>query len=190
MEIAVSGTAIPVDISVDPGTKFLFGDCSVGEHVDALCSIKNNSSLLPITFTTKPLAHFHPKPCKALLKTSRSADIMISFKPKQMGTFASKLDLNFLGTILDSDPIPNAKTPVVYRQVVIHTLSLQLHGICNNPGASVLKSAVRSRHISSSPCLNSPRTGGVKHMNNDCEIAQPNDRATSIRPAERNSKIR
>jgi hypothetical protein len=176
-----------VDISVHPSAKFLFGECSVGEHIDALCSITNNSTLLPTTIDTKPVAHFHPKPCKAALKPSHSADIMISFKPKQMGTFASKLELNFLGAILDPDTIPNAKTPVVYRQVVIYSLCLQLHGVCNNPGASARSDAC---HMGLPSSLSSPRTSDIRHKKGGFDVAQPNDRATSIRPAERHSKIR
>ncbi len=175
-----------MDISVNPSAKFLFGECGVGEHIDALCSITNNSTLLPTTFATKPLAHFHPKPCKAMVKPSQSADVMVSFKPKQMGTFASKLELNFLGTILDPDTTPNAKHPVVYKQVVIHTICLQLHGICNNPGVS---SATRARHMGLPSSVSSPRTSDVRYKKDGSEIAQPNDRATSIRPAERHSKI-
>jgi hypothetical protein len=187
LEIAVSGTAVPVDVSISPSAKFLFGECNVGEHVDALCSITNNSTLLPTTFSTKHLAHFHPKPCKAVVKPSHSSDVMVSFKPKQMGSFTSKLELNFLGAILDPDTTPNAKTPVVYKQVVIHTLSLQLHGVCNNP---CVASAARSRHMGVPSSVSSPRTSDGKHKKDAPDIARPNDRATSIRPAERHSKIR
>lgn len=194
LEIAVSGTALPVDITVNPGSKFLFGECIVGEHVDALCSITNNSTLLPTTFTTKPLAHFHPKPCRAVLKHSHSADIMISFKPRQMGTFTSKLELNFLGVILDPNTVPIPQTPVVYKQVVIHTLCLQLHGVCNRPRAFA-KSAhteARAYHMGLPSSISSPRAGdsNVRQKKDGSEVALPNDRATSIRPADRHLKIR
>ena len=178
-----------MDISVNPQAKFLFGECSVGEHIDALCSITNNSTLLPTTFSTKSLAHFHPKPCKALLQPSHSADIMVSFKPRQMGTFASKLELNFLGAILDPDMTANAKIPAVFKQVVIHTLCLQLHGVCSNPGVS-LKSSARAHHVGLPSAASSPRTSDTRRKKDGSEVAQANDRATSIRPAERNSKIR
>ena len=178
-----------MDISINPQAKFLFGECNVGERIDALCSITNNSTLLPTTFSTKSLAHFHPKPCKALLQPSHSADIMISFRPKQMGTFASKLELNFLGSVLDSNSTPNAKIPAVFKQVVIHTLCLQLHGVCNNPGVSV-KSSARAYHVGLPSAVSSPRTGDVRRNKDGSEVAQANDRATSIRPAERHSKIR
>ena len=112
---------------------------------------------------------------------------MVSFQPKQMGTFASKLELNFLGAILDPESTPNAKVPVVYKYVVIHTLCLQLHGVCNNPG---LSSTARARHMGLPSSVSSPRTSDIKDKKDGSNIAQPNDRATSIRPAERHSKIR
>lgn len=169
-----------------PAVKFSYGECNVGDHIDALCSITNNSALLPTAFTTKPLAHFHPNPCNALIKPLQSADVMISFKPRQMGTFASKLQLNFLGAVLDPATTPSGKTRVEYEQVVIHTLWLQLHGTCNNPRASP-----RANHVGLSSSVSSSRTNGVTRRRNDSsEVAHPNDRATSIRPAERHSKIR
>lgn len=185
LDIAVSGTAVPVDISVNPQAKFVFGECNAGERIDALCSITNNSTLLPTTFSTKSLAHFHPKPCKALLQPSHSADIMISFKPRQMGTFASKLELNFLGAVLDSDSTPDA----IFKQVVIHTMCLQLHGVCNNPGVLV-KTSARAHHMGLPSAASSPRTSNVRRKKDGSDVAQANDRATSIRPAERHSKIR
>ena len=92
-----------------------------------------------------------------------------------------------MGAILDPDTTPSgsAKTQVVFKQVVIHTLCLQLHGVCNGPGSST------SRHTVGLPSsVSSPRTGDVKKRKDGYEVAKPNDRATSIRPAERNSKIR
>ena len=191
LEIAVSGTAVPVDITVNPGAKFLFGECNVGDHVDALCSVTNNSPLLPTSFSTKPLAHFHPKPYKAVIKPSSSVDVMISFKPRQLGTFDSKLEINFLGAILDPVSQPSsAHIPLAYKQVVIHTLHILLHGVCDGPGVP-LKTAAHSTGAKGLPsAVSSPRACDVRERRHGAQIAQPNDRATSIRPADRQSKIR
>ena len=160
----------------------------MGNHIDALCSITNNSSLLPITFAIKPVAHFHPKPLKGFLKPSRSADIVISFKPNQMGDFNSKLEFNLLGAILDPSYHGRGHcrslTSVTYKQVIIDTFHVQLHGTSSRHQTKSVNNDVR--FINVSPSSNSPR----RPHSDTSLVALPNDRASSIRPADRKLKLK
>ncbi|XP_046848828.1 cilia- and flagella-associated protein 47-like, partial [Xenia sp. Carnegie-2017] len=45
LEIAVSATAAPVEVTITPEPKVVFGECKVGDHVEALCKITNHSHL-------------------------------------------------------------------------------------------------------------------------------------------------
>ena len=55
VEVAVAGTALPVLVSVSPSPVFKFGDCPVGEQVDSLCTINNESASLPLAFSLQVL---------------------------------------------------------------------------------------------------------------------------------------
>ena len=49
-EVALTGTALPVLLNISPAAKFDFGECPVNEHADILCTIKNESNILPALF--------------------------------------------------------------------------------------------------------------------------------------------
>lgn len=87
----MTGTALPVLLSIQPAIKYDFGECPVGEHADVLCQIKNESSDLPATFQFRRIAHFTTHPPNGQIPPNTSQDVIFSFAPKQIGRFNDKL---------------------------------------------------------------------------------------------------
>ena len=87
LEVALTGTALPVLLSVQPQMAFDFGDCPVREHVDMLCTLKNMSDCLPATFQFRRVAHFTSHPNSGKIKAGESQDVIFSFAPNQVGEY-------------------------------------------------------------------------------------------------------
>ena len=109
VEVAVLGTALPVLLSASPSPVFKFGDCPVGEQIDALCTVNNESASLPLTFSLHSTAHFHFSPSQAHISPGQSVDVLLTFRPNQMGNFKPVVPLDVLGGIVeqfsfDGDP--------------------------------------------------------------------------------------
>lgn len=85
VEVALTGTALPVLLEIQPKQKYDFGECPVGERVDLLCSLNNNSNVLPAAYEFRKIAHFSVHPPKGKIAPRRSQDIVISFAPNQVG---------------------------------------------------------------------------------------------------------
>lgn len=85
VEVAMTGTALPVLLSISPSYKFNFGECPVGEHADVLCTIKNESNVLPAIFQFRKIAHFLTHPPNGKIPPGQSQDVIFSFSPNQIG---------------------------------------------------------------------------------------------------------
>ena len=105
-----------------------------------------------------------------------------------MGDFHSKLEFDLLGAILDPSYHGSGRcrplTSVSYKQVVIDTLHVQLHGTSSRHQTKIVNNDVR--FINVPPSSNSPR----RPHSDTSLVAQPNDRASSIRPADRRLKFK
>ena len=109
VEVAVLGTALPVLLSISPSPVLRFGDCPVGKQVDALCTVNNESASLPLIFFLHSTAHFHSSPQQEHIAPGESLEVLLSFRPNQMGTFKPIVPLDVLGGIteafsFDGDP--------------------------------------------------------------------------------------
>lgn len=62
VELAVTGTGLPVVLVPYPSHDFDFGTCKEGQQVELLCVLQNSCPLLPIIFRFQKLAHFTTKP--------------------------------------------------------------------------------------------------------------------------------
>lgn len=62
VELAVTGTGLPVVLVPYPSHDFDFGTCKEGQRVDLLCVLQNLCPLLPIIFRFQKLAHFATEP--------------------------------------------------------------------------------------------------------------------------------
>ena len=107
--MAVLGTALPVLLSISPSPVLKFGDCPVGKQIDALCTVNNESASLPVIFFLHSTAHFHSSPQQERIAPGESLEVLLSFRPNQMGTFKPIVPLDVLGGIteefsFDGDP--------------------------------------------------------------------------------------
>lgn len=62
LELALTGSGLPLLLQFDPGTVLNFAPCSMGERSDVMFTIYNQSKLLSVRFHFKKTAHFKMDP--------------------------------------------------------------------------------------------------------------------------------
>lgn len=78
VELALTGSGLPVMLTFNPGPVIEFMDCFLGEQTQVLCTLRNESESLPVTFSFHKTAHFNIFPQKGKIK-KRSAKVTNSF---------------------------------------------------------------------------------------------------------------
>ncbi|NXR67841.1 CFA47 protein, partial [Rhadina sibilatrix] len=209
VDLALMGSGFPVILTFKPGTVINFKDCYLGEKTQVVCTMKNESEFLPVTFHFRKAAHFSVSPERGTIKKNSEKEVMISFSPRQIGTFEMKQIIDIIGTGVDKNNIDALKTKS------FHQIYLTLLGVCKckrtsivftiNPGLTPLISNATGQFVvrgtgqlsDTAPMaiLKSTQTQIHTHRKNrDCKddalIAFPNDRAASLRPSEWNKKYR
>ncbi|XP_029458968.1 cilia- and flagella-associated protein 47 [Rhinatrema bivittatum] len=211
VELAVTGSGIPVMLNFSVGPSLNFKECLIGERIDVLCTLKNQSKSLPLTLSFRKISHFNAYPAKARIQPRGSQDVIFSFAPHQVGTFKMKQMMDFIGATLEDSSL-SLKTNI------FHQMSLTFTGICRpvtnkvvmklNPGITPLITNATGQYVHAAPeetgkyigftrvsMLNSAQTGlhsyqkGGK-LKNDVLVAFPNDRCASIRSSDRQNKYR
>lgn len=120
LEVAATGTALPVDIQLLPATHVDFGGCLVN-----FCSCKqlqlcNNSSTLPLEFSCRKLAHYRCDPDKGRLEPGQQLELLVSFRPRQLGDLNTTLRIELLG--------PDGPKSKVNGTALLRTVVVQLNG--------------------------------------------------------------
>ncbi|NWQ76028.1 CFA47 protein, partial [Columbina picui] len=208
-ELALTGSGLPVMLTVNPGPVIKFMDCFFGEQTQVLCTLKNESESLPVTFSFRKTAHFNISPEKGKIKKRSAKDVIFSFSPHQIGTFNVKQVVDIIGIRLEKKNLQALKTKSFHR------IYLSFIGVCKpkrknilfkiNPGITPMISNATGQFVvdGTGQCtdtapvaiLKSTQTQIHTHqINRNCKddalIAFPNDRTASIRPSERNKKYR
>ncbi|XP_041127618.1 cilia- and flagella-associated protein 47-like isoform X2 [Polyodon spathula] len=213
VELALTGTGLPVNLTINPGPRFSFKECSMGERVDILCMLQNNSLLLPVVFGFRKTANFNMSPSKGKINPGQQQDVMLSFAPHQVGSFKVNQLIDVFGqeAVQDSCSVQLKTRP-------FHQISLYFTGVCKaitkniepkfNPGITpsisnetgqfVEVKTDNLRKYSSSArmaVLSAAKTGIHTHkrsrsLDKNTLVAFPNDRYASIRPALRNEQYR
>ncbi|NXG79839.1 CFA47 protein, partial [Baryphthengus martii] len=209
VELAMTGSGFPVMLTFNPGPVVKFMDCFLGEQTQVLCTLKNESEFLPVTFSFRKTAHFNISPEKGKVKEKSAKDVIFSFSPHQIGTFKVKQVIDIIGKGLEQNNLQVLKTKP------FHQIYLNFIGVCKakrknilfkiNPGITPLVSNATGQFVAdgTGQCtdtapvaiLKSTQTQIHTHRLNrnskdDALIAFPNDRAASIRPSERSKKYR
>ncbi|KAM6211408.1 cilia- and flagella-associated protein 47 [Sarcoramphus papa] len=209
MELALTGSGLPVMLTFNPGPVIKFMDCFLGEETQVLCTLKNESNSLPVTFSFRKTVHFHISPEKGKIKKKSAKDVIFSFSPHQIGTFKVKQVVDIVGTGLEKNKLQVSKTKS------FHQIYLSFIGVCKskrknilfkiNPGITPMISNATGQFVAdgTGQCtdtapvaiLKSTQTQIHTHrINRNCKgdalTAFPNDRAASIRPSEWNKKYR
>uniref|UniRef100_U3JFX4 Cilia and flagella associated protein 47 n=1 Tax=Ficedula albicollis TaxID=59894 RepID=U3JFX4_FICAL len=211
VDLALMGSGFPVLLTFKPGTVINFKDCYLGEKVQVVCTMKNESEFLPVMFRFCKTAHFSVSPGRGKLKKKSEKEVMISFTPHQIGTFEMKQIIDIIGAGVDKSNVDVLKTCTKS----FHQICLTLRGVCKskrksvvftiNPGLTPLISNATGQFVvrgtgqlsDTAPVaiLKSTQTQIHTHWKNrNCKdnalTAFPNDRAASLRPSEWNKKYR
>ncbi|XP_033635373.1 cilia- and flagella-associated protein 47-like isoform X1 [Asterias rubens] len=215
VEVALTGTALPVLLSLSPTKHFDFGDCPVGEHVDTLCTLRNDATHLPVSFICKQVAQFCIYPSFGKLKPGESQDLIFSFKPNQYGSFKKIQVMDVLGSVADEGDEAN---PMATHLEAIYALHISLHGLSNaeskkrepkfNPGITPRVVGEVGQFVDvtvdnaktfepRAAMVGAPKTKGLHatksagHVpDSRALVAYPNDRARSIRPSYRRDQYK
>ncbi|KAK2544952.1 Cfap47 [Columba livia] len=208
-ELALTGSGLPVMLTVNPGPVIKFMDCFFGEQAQVLCTLKNESESLPVTFSFRKTAHFNISPEKGKIEKRSAKDVILSFSPHQIGTFKVKQVVDIIGIRLEKNNLQALKTKSFHR------IYLSFIGVCKskrknilfkiNPGITPMISNATGQFVvdGTGQCMDTAPVATLKstqtqvhthRINRNCKddalIAFPNDRAASIRPSERNKKYR
>jgi hypothetical protein len=71
IEIALTGTALPVLVSILPSATVYFeSNCVVGDSQTKHLQIRNDSHSLPLCYTTDKIAHFHASPAYGYIEAT------------------------------------------------------------------------------------------------------------------------
>ncbi|XP_044044267.1 cilia- and flagella-associated protein 47-like isoform X3 [Siniperca chuatsi] len=219
VELAVTGSGLPVSLVPSPSQRFNFLTCVMGQRVDLLCVLQNLCPQLPINFRFRKLAHFTTKPSTGTIAPGQCQDVVLSFTARQQGSFQACQKLDVLGHVIQRGG--NTGEDVTgFELCSFHTITLHLSAVCRsetthpvpklNPGITpaVTNPTGSWPHIRSSELaccrgmahaaiLNADKTRLHVHrrersQNTEVEefLAFPNDRATSIRPASAHRQYR
>lgn len=210
VEVAMTGTALPVLIDISPATKYDFGEVPVGEHADILCTLKNNSDVLPATFQFRRIAHFIAHPQNGKIPPLCTQDVIFSFAPNQVGFFKSQQMIDIIGHIADNH------NPTLAHLQIIHTIPIHFMAhsdpitkhrepkynlgltpyISNEVGLFVDTTFSSLKEHPHNAVAGGNKTKfhrlGTSLTDDDLntKIAFPNDRAQSIRPSDRFDKYK
>ncbi|KAM9320035.1 LOW QUALITY PROTEIN: cilia- and flagella-associated protein 47 [Gastrophryne carolinensis] len=211
VELAVTGSALPVKLTFSPGTAYNFGECLIGERIDILCSLKNDSRLLPVVFSFHKISHFQISPANGQIEPGHSQDVMLSFAPHQVGTFKMKQLVDILGPTSDSNLEPlkiksfNQKRLTFIAvckpsaKKIVMKLNPGITPLVSNPTGQYVQATLQETatvigskriatlNVSSTKIHDQRKTGNV---DKDAQMAFPNDRAASIRPGDRKTEYR
>ncbi|XP_057679008.1 cilia- and flagella-associated protein 47-like isoform X2 [Corythoichthys intestinalis] len=220
VELAVTGTGLPVVLLPRPSNRFDFSTCEGGQRGEHLCVLQNFCPHLPIHFRFRKLAHFGAQPSSGTIAPGRCQDITLYFNARQQGEFHMCQKLDVLGYVAPKRANSTTDDEAKLRLGSFYTISLHLSAICKiemtppspklNPGITPiisnptgLRPNVRSKEIAC--CYKMVRAAIVSarkttfhmhHRKNDQSpngeefLALPNDRATSIRPASPHTQFR
>ncbi|NWX56663.1 CFA47 protein, partial [Promerops cafer] len=209
VDLALMGSGFPVKLTFKPGTVINFKDCCLGEQAQVVCTMKNESEFLPVTFSFRKTAHFNISPERGKLRKNSEKEVMISFSPRQIGTFEMKQIIDIIGTVVDKNNVDVLKTKSFHeiyvtlvgackskRKSIVFTINPGLTPLISNAtGQFVVRGTGQLSDTAPVAILKSAQTQLHAHRKNrNCEddalIAFPNDRAASLRPSEWNKKYR
>ncbi|XP_074483047.1 cilia and flagella-associated protein 47-like isoform X1 [Sebastes fasciatus] len=218
VELAVTGSGLPVSLVPSPSHRFDFLTCVTGRRVDLLCVLQNLCPQLPVNFRFRKLAHFTTKPSTGTIAPGQCQDVVLSFTARQQGSFQVCQKLDVLGHVAQRSTAEGVTGLELHS---FHTLTLHLSAVCRsdtahpvlklNPGITPAvtnptgslthvrsSELARCREMVRAAVLSADKTRLHEHHRERSQNAEeeeeflafPNDRATSIRPASAHRQYR
>ncbi|XP_051846552.1 cilia- and flagella-associated protein 47 [Antechinus flavipes] len=208
VELAITGSGLPVLLSFDPGKVLKFKPCFMGHRSEILCSIQNHSKILPVEFSFHKVAHFKITPERGKIPEESNQNVLFSFVPHQLGIFKVKQLMDILGFVAEDDLLSVKMKP-------FYQVELNFTSICKpatkriemkiNPGLTPVITNVTGQYVGDetgeyknfAPVamlkshLTSIHDHGVsEHLKKDALIAFPNDRCASLRSGDPREEFR
>uniref|UniRef100_A0A8C6DN97 Cilia and flagella associated protein 47 n=1 Tax=Moschus moschiferus TaxID=68415 RepID=A0A8C6DN97_MOSMO len=208
VELALTGSGLPVLLQFDPGRVLNFEPCFMGGHSEIHCVMQNRSKSLPLMYHFKKIAHFKIDPRKGKIDEGCMQNVTCSFIPHQVGVFKVKQFIEIIGSVADENLQSSSLKP-------FHQICLYFNSVCKsstkqvvmkvNPGISplvsnptvqfVVNDLVQYKDHAPVAMLQSAMTHIHNHKINKelikgALIAFPNDRAASIRSGEDHKNFR
>uniref|UniRef100_UPI0037E78C74 cilia and flagella-associated protein 47-like n=1 Tax=Semicossyphus pulcher TaxID=241346 RepID=UPI0037E78C74 len=211
VELAVTGSGLPVSLVPSPSHRFGFPTCVTGRRIDQMCVLRNLCPQLPVTFRFRKLAHFAAKPSSGTISPGQCQDVVLSFTARQQGSFRVLQKLDVLGHVVQRGGNKDGDTGLEFCS--FHTITLELSAVCcsetTHPGPQLnpgITPAVTNptgsqphvrcsdlalcRGMAHAAVLSADKTRLHKHRRERRKstegeefLAFPNDQAASIRPA-------
>ncbi|XP_039602238.1 cilia- and flagella-associated protein 47-like [Polypterus senegalus] len=213
VELALTGTGLPVILMATPAPPYDFKECYMGEQVDIQCSLQNQSLLLPVLYSSRKTANFSIFPSKGKINPGMQQDVVLSFVPHQAGTFKVNQLIDIFGPVA----LPSNNS-VHLKSRPFHQISLSFTGVCKptakqmvakfNPGIKssftnesgqffeVNSEQLRNYNSSARMALLCATKTGIhthrrsKSLEKNVLVSFPDDRATSIKQSSRNELYR
>ncbi|XP_072869917.1 cilia- and flagella-associated protein 47 [Chlorocebus sabaeus] len=208
MELALTGTGLPVLLQFDPGPVLNFKPCFMGERSEIQCIIKNQCELLPLTYHFEKTANFKIDPEKGEINAGGMVDVMCSFVPHQLGVFKVKQKLEIIGLVAEKDLQSLSIKPFYHiylnfnsickastKKVVMKFDAGMLPLIRNPTGNFVIKDLAKRKNYAPVAMLQSATTRTHNHRSceepvKDVLLAFPNDRAATLRSKDHDKHFR
>ncbi|XP_040324754.1 cilia- and flagella-associated protein 47 [Herpailurus yagouaroundi] len=208
VELALTGSGLPVVLHFDPGNFLNFAPCFMGERSEIVCIMQNRSKSLSVTYRFKKTAHFKIDPERGKIDEGCIQNVICSFIPHQVGVFKVKQLIEIIGSVADENFQSTSLKP-------FHQIYLYFKSVCKpstkkvvmkvNPGISPLVSNPTGQFVvrdlpeykDCAPVAMLQST--MTHLHNhhlskeslkDALIAFPNDRAASIRSGDQDKHFR
>lgn len=158
VELAVTGTGLPVVLVPHPSHDFDFGHCIEGQQVNLPCVLQNFCPLFPVKFRFRKLAHFSTEPSTGKIPPGQCQvkpfnglvlwrwmklymqwhiltlcclpqDVVLSFDARRTGRLKVHQKLDVLGLVQrDGNQQTEDITPL--KLGCIHTITLNLSAVC------------------------------------------------------------
>ncbi|XP_072471294.1 cilia- and flagella-associated protein 47 isoform X2 [Notamacropus eugenii] len=208
VELALTGSGLPVLLNFVPGKVLNFTPCCMGERSEIVCSIQNHSKILPVAFSFHKVAHFKIIPEKGKIDEESTQNVLFSFVPHQLGIFKVKQLMDILGFVAEDD-LQSVKVKP------FHQIQLSFTSICkpttkriemkiipgltplitNSTGQYVVDEAGEYKNFAPVAMLKSNLTSIHNHhlsepLGDDVLVAFPNDRCASLRSGDPRVEIR
>ncbi|XP_067848879.1 cilia- and flagella-associated protein 47-like [Heptranchias perlo] len=126
VELTLTGTGFPVNLKVSPVTEFDFKECLIGEKVNVMSTLRNDSPFLPLIFHFHNVAHFRVTPAKGKIKPGHSKDVVICFAAHQLGNFKVNQAIDIFGLVALPD------NPVKLKMQSFHQVKITFTGVCKS----------------------------------------------------------
>nr|XP_023490286.1 cilia- and flagella-associated protein 47 isoform X1 [Equus caballus] len=207
LELALTGSGLPVLLQFDTGRVLNFAPCFMGECSEIQCIMQNQSKALPVTYHFQKTANFKIDPKRGRIDEGCIQNVTCSFIPHQVGVFKVKQLLEIIGLVADEN-LKSSMKP-------FHQIYLHFNSVCKpstkkvvmkiNPGISplvsnptgqfVIKDLAKYKDCLPVAVLQSAMTHIHDHRSSkkamkDALIAFPNDRIASIRSGEQDKHFR